>query len=175
MRYGKDQRLDPARLRDNPRATIAAWQRFESVVRAARQRFPSPYIYSPSNIQPTTAATRLRDAIRGAIAFNYLDDLDATASLREWYNSVEIRNTTTSVTIGPRTRDAVPLEGVESTPSGYSYASLSHEETAAFCTLLNTGKLLGPVTIGSPPNTDLLSSYPNVQFLPRPDGSLVLL
>jgi hypothetical protein len=128
-------------------------------------------------MSPVTVCSRLRDAIRGKLAFDYPSEIP-TEDLSRWYGQIVIKSDTEQVLIGP-------LEEIKSSVQGTAvgvtksadmvFAELSFEEITAFTLLLSTGRVVGPVLIQKPPDISLLTARPNVELMNRPDGSLVLL
>lgn len=175
----KLDRIDPIVLASNPRATLDSWKRYEPIVLAAMSQHPRTYSYHPTSLAPTTVCTRLRDAIRGKIAFDYPSEKTAT-EVAEWYSQIVVKNNNENVFLGPQEKvlselQGIPLGGPPSAPSIYAYSSLSFEEISAFTLLLSANRITGPVTIAQPPDLTLLPERPNVEMLSRPDGSLILL
>ena len=173
----KLNRISPQLLAGNPRATMAAWLKYEPIVKAAFKQHPRPYIYTPSNRTPATVASQLRDAIRGAIAFEHKSEIPHSDLLR-WWSEVVVRNDKNTVYIGVPEKVVEAIAGhgtVDSQDSSMKFDILSLEEVAAFYCLLSTGRLQGPVIIANPPDLTLLPERPNVTRLDRPDGSVVLL
>lgn len=174
----KLDRIDVESLASNPRATFSAWKKYEPIVLAAFAQHPRPYIYQPSSLAPTTVASRLRDAIRGAIAFSYCEPTIPVEELKRWYSEIIIKNDNSQVYVGPAEQTQETLIGAakSTTPaSPYVYTHLTLDEVIAFTVLLSTGRILGPVTVTSPPDLSLLPQRPNVEVLTRPDGSVILL
>lgn len=168
-------RTTPESLQGNPRASFAAWKRYEPIVLAAFAQHPRPYIYQPTSMSATTVASRLRDAIRGAIAFEHQNQIPADL-FRSWFTEIIIKQEGEQVYIGPPGETAQILEGsVPQKTRDLCFDSLSFEEIVAFCILLSTGRLHGPVKIQHPPDISVLPERQNVEILPREDGSLVLL
>lgn len=171
----KLDRIDPAQLAHNPRATVTQWLRFQPVVVAAFRQHPRPFTYVPKSMSPATVASRMRDAIRGAICFSYPSDIPIT-DLAQWWEHSSIRHTTKEVVIGPITSDVLPALECLNTPSptGFHFDSLSFEELVAFSLLLDSGRIVGPVVVDSPPDISLLPPRNNVEVLHR-GTQLVLL
>lgn len=172
----KLDRTSPETLRANPRATLSSWQKYEQIVKAAMELHPKPYVYPCSTLKPTTIASRLRDAIRGKIAFDYPSEV-STVAVARWYSEVIIKFDTENVYIGPMEKVTEVLEGHGSFrgETVMSFPTLLFEEVAAFALLLSNGRLQGPVHIHQPPNLALLSELPNLERITRDDGSLVLI
>ena len=182
--------IDPTTLVGNPRATLTAWIRYESIVVAAFRQHPSPYRYIPANVSPATVASRIRDAIRGKLAFDY-PCVIPNATLLAWYAEIIVKYDSTQVYIGLPLANTTALEGQcipqspltsstktnEANPSSSSHIfdSLTLEELIAFTVLLDTGRILGPVLIHHPPDISLLPDRSNVEILSRPDGALILM
>lgn len=170
----KLENLDASTLAHNPRATLSAWMRYRSLVRAAMLDHPKTLSYIPANMAAATVASRLRDAIRGALVFEY--PLDCTKEdLTKWYSEIVIRHTSTQVFIGPKENKLDALLEVQTQDLGsLEFASLTHEEYNAFALLLNNGRIQGPIVVRNGPST-MFTTLPNVEIIHRPDGSLVLL
>lgn len=175
----KLDRLDPNSLRHNPRCTLDAWEKYRPWVLSAYRMHPRPYIFSPSNISAITVCSRIRDAIRGALAFGY--DIDSGIShedLFRWWGEVIVRAVNAEIHIGPKARvvDAISAtDNVFTPPFSFNFPTLSLEEVIAFTVLLSTQRITGPVVIQQPPDLSLLPPRNNVETLSRPDGSLILL
>lgn len=172
----KLDRTTPESLRGNPRATLLSWQKYEQIVKAAMERHPHSYVYPCSTLRPTTVASRLRDAIRGKIAFDYPSDL-STDDVTRWYSEIIIKFDTENVYIGPLEKVSEVLEGHGQFrgENVMSFPTLAFEEIAAFALLLSNGRISGPVHVHQPPNLDLLGELPNLERITREDGSLVLI
>jgi hypothetical protein len=173
----KLERLDPKLLVSNPRATLKAWRKYESIVIAAFRSHPKTYIFKPSALSPATVCTRVREAVRGKLCFDYESEV-STQDLLRWFSETVFKYDSTNVYIGPLSDVQETISG-ESPSTGpkvpFSFTTLSFEEITAFTLLLSTGKLIGPVAIKSPPDMTLLPLRQNVQILSRPDGSIILL
>lgn len=172
----KLSRISPSDLSSNPRATLRAWQRYEPIVLAAVAKHPSPFTFTPDSLEPSTFVSRIRDAIRGKIAFDYPSSL-SVETVSSWFDEVIFKIINKSVYIGPKEAlKTSPLLAAVEKSTDLTFSTLSFDEIAAFALLLSNGRLSGPIVITSPPKeVSLLPSYPNFQPLPRPDGSLVLL
>jgi hypothetical protein len=173
----KLDRLDPALLAANPRANVAAWMKYESIVLAAYRQHPKPYIFRPTSMAAVTVCSRLRDAIRGKLAFDYPSEISAE-ELAVWYGQVVIKSDTEQVLIGPMEEVKASVQGTAvgtTKPTDMVFQELSFEEITAFTLLLSTGRVVGPVLVQKPPDISLLPVRPNVELMNRPDGSLVLL
>lgn len=170
----KLDRLDPALLAHNPRATLRAWKEYEHIVLAAHKHHPQVFVYEPPGKTPATVASRLRDAIRGAIAFGYCDSL-APEALLAWYGETTITHNSFSVRIGPRGSDeVVPLTPAQDREVGLEFTSLTLSELNAFVLLLGNGRIQGPVIVHKYDTTGMLE-HANVEKMYRPNGTLVLL
>lgn len=169
---GKLERLDPYKLADNPRCNLSAWNRYQPYVQNAYRNHPRSFTFKPTSLASATVASRIREAIRGALVFSY-PGFVTTAELARWYSEVVVTHVGDSVTIGPRTAVSEPLKA-ETPTSGFTYTTLTPAEFNAFVTLLSTGRLLGPVCIRQP-DPHMLSSVENVEVIQRPDGSIVLI
>jgi hypothetical protein len=168
---------NPQLLASNPRATLAEWQRFQPIIAEAFRRHPEPYVFQPQELTCATFVSRARDAIRGAIAFNYQITFTTPERLRTWRSEVIFKYDRTTVYIGPptRCREALTVAAVSSpVQNGYHFSSLSPDELAAFALLLSTSRLQGPVVVTKPTSL-AVPAFPNLETIRRPDGSLVLL
>jgi hypothetical protein len=172
----KLNRLDPETLAHNPRAKLTAWYKYQPTVRAAFEKFPRVYRFTPENMTAATVSSRLRDAIRGCLVFHYPIEFTTHSQLTEWWDTVVVKHTTTDVLIGPPEATVEALKSVDTDAPGYRFNSLTFEELTAFAVLLSSAKLTGPVTVLDPPtDLGLLAERPNLELVSRPDGSLVLL
>jgi hypothetical protein len=172
----KLDRIDPAQLAHNPRATLQSWLKYRDVVITAIRQHPKPYIYRPVSMSASSVASKMRDAIRGKLAFNYPDDDVDDLILAKWYSEIIIKHDKENVYIGPPEEIKATLIGATpSSPNELTFATLSFEELSAFTLLLSGGRIVGPITCKQPPDLTLLPKRPNVEYLKRPDGSLVLL
>lgn len=169
-------RLDPKTLAANPRANLTSWTRYEPLVLAALANHPKTYIYRPSNMSPSTVCTRARDSVRGCLAFHYPTKV-AHEDLARWFGEVVFKYDHEKVYIGPPEQVESTLSGESDTaaPLGFSFLELSLEEVIAFSILLSSQRISGPIYITHPPDLSLLPPRPNVELLPKEDGSLVLL
>jgi len=168
--------IDPQRLAGNPRATLQSWLKYRDVVLSAFRQHPKPFIYTPTSMAATSVASKLRDAVRGKLAFSYPDGEVSDFELAKWYSEIVVKHDKENVYIGPPEGVKRSLTG--STPASTSelkFPTLSFEEVSAFTLLLSGGRIVGPVLILQPPDLSLLPPRPNVEMLRRPDGSLVLI
>jgi hypothetical protein len=170
----KLSRIDPRLLSSNPRARLQDWQRYESIIVAAMRQHPKPYFCHPTSLAPTTVCSRIRDAVRGKLAFDYPSEVD-TASVARWWDEVVVKVFDGAVVIGPQSIVEAKLQEDQSVPKEYFYDSLTLEQVMAFTILLSEGKLTGPIRITNPPDISLLPERNNVEVMPKEDGSLVLL
>jgi hypothetical protein len=172
----KLDRIDPALLAANPRANLASWMKYETIVIAAFKQHPKPYIFRPTSLSAVTVCSRLRDAIRGKLAFDYPSEI-STVELSLWYGQIVIKSDTEQVLIGPMEEVKVSIQGTAGPlkPKDLTFPELTFEEITAFTLLLSSGRIVGPVLIQKPPDISLLPVRPNVELMNRPDGSLVLL
>lgn len=169
----KLNRLEAERLSTNPRATLSAWQRYEPIVLKAFAHAPMTFAYVPTSMSPATVASRLRDAIRGALAFAYPAKLDHEV-LSSWWSTTIVRHNKTHVYIGPKEKtESEPLEVEQATP--FTFASLTLDELNAFTLLLGNGRIVGPVLIKNFVLPEGHVPHPNVESFPQPNGSLLLL
>lgn len=171
----KLDRIDPKILATNPRASLAAWLKYEPVVTAAFNQHPRPYAYKPLNMSPSSVCSKMRDAVRGRLAFSYPSTV-SDHDLARWYEEVVFKHDKECVYIGPPEEVKTQLIGtVPESPTSLVFPTLSFEELAAFTLLLSNGRIVGPVRVKQPPDTTLLPKRPNVELMTRDDGSLVLL
>lgn len=171
----KLERIDPAVLAANPRCTLSAWLKYEPVVLAAYQRHPAPYIYRPTSMSPVSVCSKIRDAIRGKLAFDYPSEID-TPSLAIWYAEIIVKHDRENVYLGPEKAVTDALVGSATTADSiFSFDTLSFEEVSAFQLLLSGSRLIGPITVTHPPDVTLLPERPNVEMILKPNGTLILL
>lgn len=172
---------DPALLLDNPRATYRAWKQYEVLALAALAHFPKTYVFCPHSLRPSTVASRVRDAIRGLLAFNYpiLSDPPVShGTIADWWSRVIVKHNATHVFIGSPDRVLTELTGkAETSTPGlvYKYETLTFEEITAFTILISSGRINGPVIVTSPPDVSLIPERSNVELEVRPDGKLLIL
>lgn len=173
----KLDRLDPLSLASNPRATLSAWLKYEDITLTAFRMFPKPYVYTPTNMAANTVASRLRDAIRGKLAFDYPSVVDNTDLLR-WYSEVIIKPIGKGVYIGKFDSVEDELKGQAETAASLpdlKFDDLTYEEVSAFALLISTQRLTGPVLVRVPPDVSTLPQRPNVEFILKPNGALVII
>lgn len=163
--------IDPTTLAHNPRASLPEWLRYQHIVEAAYYKHPNPHIFTPSNLRVSTCVSRIRDAIKGCITFEY-PCIVPYADLQRWFNETVFTPCGTEVRIGPRLQRSERVETVAKS-DGYVFTTLEPEEFQAFAFLLSRGRLQGPVKVLKAP--DWSSVYPNLQTLRTPDGALVLI
>lgn len=173
MSLSKLSRIDPASLAGNPRATFASWLRFSTVVKRAIADHPKPYTITPVSMSPATYASRFRDAVRGAIAFQHSDI--PVEDLARWFGEIVVRHDTKCVYLGPREQKPSAIETATLPKTEFSFVTLTDMEYNCFMTLLNNGRITGPIHIQNPNPLWVDPGHPNVTFIPRPDGSLILL
>ena len=172
----KLNRLDPEVLAHNPRAKLTAWYKYQPLIRDAFEKSPHVHRWSPTNLTPATVASRLRDAVRGCLVFQYPISFTTHEQLASWWDTVIVKHTTSEILIGHPEATVEALKGTDPTAPGYRFTDLSFEELTAFAVLLSTSRLSGPVVVSTPP-TDwhLVTERPNLEVMSRDDGSLVLL
>ena len=122
-----------------------------------------------------TVTSKLRDAVRGAIAFAYCTE-PSVEDLTNWWSKVIVRPEGEQVHIGPRT----PLKETYTTESaapktGFVFDTLTAEETQAFALLLNNGRISGPITIRKPKHEPVLSALFNVDIVRLKNGHLQII
>lgn len=168
--------IDPQRLAGNPRATPSAWLKYRDVVLMAMRQHPRPYIYTPTNMAASSVASKLRDAVRGKLAFNYPDAEITDFDLARWYSEIVVKHDRENVYIGPPEEVKTTLiGGSPSSSKELVFPTLSFEEVAAFTILLSNGRLVGPIRVQQPPDLSLLPRRPNVEIINRDNGELVLI
>lgn len=177
----KLDRIDAAALATNPRARLVDWKRYEPIILAAMEIHPRPYVYHPTNMSPATISSRIRDAVKGKIAFDH-NSTKSADEVRHWFGEVIFKHDATTLYIGPFDRVRALISGEDhSTPlTGsvpFSFHTLSCEELTAFAILLSSGRITGPVICKIPPPGADLINWPedNLEVLPKSDGSLVLM
>lgn len=172
----KLERTDPSSLAANPRATLAAWQKYEPIVKSALAVHPKSFVYPCSTLKPSTICSRLRDAVRGKLAFDYPSEL-STEAVARWYSEVVFKYDIENVYIGLPEGVKQVLDGTGSitNKSNLTFPTLSFEELAAFSLLLSNGRLVGPVIVKVPPDISLLPERDNLEMVKKEDGSLMLL
>lgn len=168
--------IDPNRLKANPRATLQSWLKYRDVVLSAMRQHPKPFIYTPINMAASSVASKLRDAVRGKLAFNYPDEQISDLALAKWYSEIIVKHDRENVYIGPPEEIKSSLVGASpNTKTELVFPTLSFEEVAAFTLLLSNSRITGPVRVQQPPDLSLLPKRPNVEILNRENGELVLL
>lgn len=170
----KLSRISMESLANNPRATLSSWLKYEPVILAAYRQHPKSYSYRPANMAAVTVCSRLRDAVRGLLAFKYSCEVPHD-DIQRWYSEVKICHDGTNVIIGPIEKNMDQLEGEGSDVPLYSFKELSLEEVVAFSVLISGNRITGPVFVASPPDVSLLPSRPNVEVVKKEDNSLMLL
>lgn len=169
----KLNRISMESLANNPRATLSAWLKYEPVILAAFRLHPKPYSYRPANMAAVTVCSRLRDAVRGCLAFKYSCEIPHDDLLR-WFSEVVFKHDGTNVYIGPPERTLEKLEGEGTDVPIYSFKELSLEEVVAFSVLISGNRISGPIYIASPPDVSLLPTRTNCEVVKKDDGTLML-
>lgn len=174
----KLERIDPSLLASNPRASFAAWMKYRDIVEVAYNKHPVPHRFEPANLAAATVTSRIRESVRGAIAFEY-PGFCSPADLTRWWSETVVKQNGKEVIIGPAEQVAEAVKVKQATPSstssGYFYDTLDFEQIAAFCCLISGGLIQGPVVVKAPPDLDLLTDRPNVELMKKPDGSIIIL
>lgn len=178
----KLDRLDPEALLGNPRATLPAWKKYETLAMLAFKMHPQTYSWEPSNMAPSTVCTRLRDAVRGCLAFRHpISEIYEVTheELARWFGEVVFKYDNDHVHVGMPQAVIHEIEGhagQRDTPeSNLVFPSLDFEELNAFVLLISKGRLHGPILVEKPPDITLLGERPNVELMSRKDGSLLIL
>lgn len=167
--------IDSSTLASNPRATLSSWLRYEPIAKAAFLSHPIPYVYTPTSLSPSSVCSKLRDAVRGAIAFSYPGFCE-TPALARWWSEVVVSHDREKVFIGPPQRSLPAIDGSVHNDWAFCFDRLSEAEFSAFELLLNSGRIKGPVMIHHPlASFSLLPLCDNVERIHRADGKLVLL
>lgn len=179
-RSSKLHRIDATALSGNTRATLSSWLRYKPMVEAAMKLHPRPYIYTCNQLTPASVSSKIRDAIRGAIAFGYEESLSPgfTERLIQWYGEIIIKVVGNTVVFGPpsHTLSILEVEGAKAgSTNALTFETLGLDEISAFSLLLSHSRINGPIIVRHPPNISLLDARPNVEVLTPEDGSLVLL
>lgn len=143
--------LNKRLLADNPRASLSAWERFRPHIIRAISSYPNRVTISPTTLRACTYESRVRDAIRGAIAFGYEISPHSTELLIDWYSKIVIRSTLTTVVIGPPS--ALDDESGLTVQDDHiavieTHTKVSVAERDAFVLLIASGRL-GSVTLDS--------------------------
>lgn len=170
----KEQNLAPENLTSNPRATLGAWNKYHKVVESAITSPENPVKITPQSVTTGTFVTRLRDAIRGCIAFSYplLSDQYSHEDLKEWFIRMTFWFSNEHVFIGNRKKNDQPVVArVEK--AGFHFESLTTAEIYAFQVLLSSGRLKGPVEVDVAPTLEPCEIV-NVQILHRDKGFIIL-
>ena len=171
--------FDPSVLALNPRASVSAWLRYAPIIYRAYASHPTPYTYTPVHLSAATVVSRLRDAVRGAIAFHHPSDIP-TSDLESWYSQIVIVQRGPAVILGlphslhtpvPLTPPPAPNSKVDRT-----FPTLSLSELTSFCILLSNETISTSFSITSPPPdwSTLPPLYPNVSLILQPDQSLIV-
>lgn len=145
--------LNLSLLAENPRASLASWLRFRDHVIQAIEWYPQSLILHPISLRPSTYTSRVRDAIRGAIAFGYPCGTYSTDALLTWYTQISVRFTKTTVIIGPR--DAVEeiapneVKPISLLEDAHRPIGVSPTERDAIVVLVGSGRLASGVTLAT--------------------------
>lgn len=169
----KLSRLSAALLSSNPRCTERAWRRFEDVVQAAYAQRPQAYYFCPTGLSVESTMSKLRDAVRGKLVFDYISSVSAE-DLASWWEETVVRRHGDKVYIGPSDKkDFAPMTPA---PSGLVFDTLTESELNAFCVLLNSGRLQGPITVksGWEQWSGVPHTYPNVELIHKANGITLL-
>lgn len=127
-------------------------------------------------MMPSSVASKLRDAVRGKLAFNYPDPDLTDLELAKWYSEIIVKHNRENVYIGPPEEIKSVLVGATpATKNELVFPTLSFEEVAAFALLLSNSRIVGPIRIQQPPDLSLLQRRPNVEIINQENGELVLI
>ena len=143
----KLDRIDAKSLASNPRASYSSWLKYEPVVLAAYKQHPKIFVYSPTSMTPASVASKMRDAVRGMLAFSYPCSVPVL-ELAKWYDEIIIKHDKESVYIGQPEGVKSVLSGEQRSPDSSSnliFPTLTFEEVSAFQLLLSTARILGPI------------------------------
>lgn len=174
---------------EDPRFTLAAWQRYELHVAAWMDVWPLDYSFSPNELALETVRTRLRDAVKAKLHFNYPSSVvDHELLKQRWPGVVVTRHRTQKgyIRIGPN-------EGRQKINLTSSTLSLAHKNEAlivqspqlsdliAVAHLLNRGILVGEVLVQDYSQVVLqgltheLTRFPNVEIVEQTATSFIML
>ena len=170
----KLQRVSPDALKGNPRATYAAWQKYEPIVKEAYSLHPKGYTFKPYNMSPATVASRLRDAVRGAIAFEFSSSIDVQ-DLARWFDEVIVSHTTEEVYIGPKVK-VKNVDVILETPDDPVRPHFPETTFRAYATLINSGEQMS-LTFAPPIGYNPLAvalEFPNVSVMLNKQGNYVM-
>lgn len=161
-------------LAGNPRCTLEAWLRYRPYVEAAFGTYPEVYVVTPANFTSATFASRIRDAVRGAIVFQYPCAIPQP-TLIDWWSKVVVRLYGDKVKIGPPDKIDVTVREVlvrlDQTTSEHS--NVTDMERDAFYILISSGRIPPPVIFNQVwPGWD--PGHPNVQILVK-DGKTLFI
>jgi len=175
MTPAKIHRIVPSSLAHNQRATLAPWQRYEALVLRAYDAAPAPVRFKPSGLSAESVVSKVRDAIRGMIAFSYPSRVTSD-ELSAWWSTVIVRRIDDEVYIGPRLRYDSELTA-KAEHTRYEYDTLSQSEMRCFAVLLSAGRINGPITIRKPlvPDPSVFDGLTNAEPINMPDGTLLII
>lgn len=168
----KIDNISRAALAGNPRASLTAWLKYEQIVVAAYERHPSPFVYTPTSMTPASVASKLRDAVRGKIAFDYPSSV-ATENISSWWSEVVVHFDDTRVFITKPGVKKTEIFGVAIGDYAHCFDYIITDELAAIELLLSRGRLKGPIRIEQPPQV-LPALLPNVERVMRATTLILL-
>lgn len=133
--------------------------------------YPQVFSITPTSRSASTVVANIRDAIKGAIEFNYPTSL-LDGRLADWWSKVVVRQKGKEVLIGPPSEVSLRLD--KTTPTTTTGVSVEYQvsspseaqdfvtttELDAFILLLSTNRITGPVRIRGDHSTRALP--PNV-------------
>lgn len=170
-------RLRPSTLASNPRASLSAYLRFRDTIEAAISSHPAAHVCVPQDYAPATFVSRIRDAVRGLIAFDY-PCAHPPERISLWWSEVVVAfdpHDPNAVIIGPKTSVVEKINAPKAVPQDMkAFVSLEPDEFSAFCLLISRGRIDGPVHVKNHTNSSVAVPA-NVEIISRPDGSIVLI
>jgi hypothetical protein len=168
-------KLELRSVSNNPRCTLAAWQRYAPSVLAAYWASPEPYIFKLPGFSVQSVVSKLRDAVRGKLAFDYPCPVSNEA-LASWWADTIVKPYGDEVYIGPRpVKQTEPIEPESKNKNPYFFRTMSQRHAAMFAELLNAGLVQGPITIRRVEADPDISSMFNVDLIHLPDGTLQII
>lgn len=141
----KLNRIDPTDLAYNPRANLSSWQRFQPLVEQAYETYPKPFIFTSTGWSPESIISKIRDAIRGKIAFDYPSKYTADEVIT-WWEKVIVRRIENKIYIGERIKDVKKINP-DAVKTKYEFKTLEPIHLRCFALLLDAGLIEGPIIV----------------------------
>lgn len=118
--------------------------------------------------------SKLRDAVRGKLVFDYASSVTAE-NLAPWWAETVVKRVDEHVYIGPP--DQKDFAPIAPKPEGLVFDSLTATELDCFAILLNNGRLQGPIIVKTHWEgwLTLTHTFHNVELVQKRDGTLTLL